>query len=105
MGVLSSFRNIRSCKDFVLIENQLSDTVPSEQMTLVAGTLYFQSDSFVIAFHSVMVPLNVMLINLEQLWNALQPMLVTLPETITLVIAEQPANAKSQILVTLSGME
>ena len=26
MGVLSSFRNIRSCKDFVLIENQLEPT-------------------------------------------------------------------------------
>lgn len=46
-----------------------------------------------------------MLDNDEQLLNAKSPMLITLPEIVTLVNDEQPPKALLPILVTLLGIE
>ncbi len=64
---------------------------PSLQTTFVAGTYFFQSPPFSIAFHSAFVPANVILVKLAQFMNAISPMFVTLPP-ITVANAKQAAN-------------
>ena len=78
--------------------------MPSEQTTLVAGTLYFQFEPFEIAFHCAFVPLKVMLVNLVQEKNVQSPMLVTLSGIAILVKPEQEAKALLPMLATLSGI-
>ena len=57
--------------------NYFRDTVPSEQTTLVAGTLEFQPYPLEITCHCCMVPSKVMEVRPRQSLNADCPMLVT----------------------------
>ena len=84
---------------------QLSITTPLEQITLVAGTIKFQSFPRTIVFHVDMFPRNVILSSLVQPLNAFFPINVTLACIITLVRLSQLLNAYSLMCVTFSGMD
>ena len=60
-------------------------TVPSEQTTSVAGTPLRHHPPFLIACHSAIVPLNVILVKLLQPLNAYSLIEVTLLGMVTLV--------------------
>lgn len=73
------------------------------QTTCFAGTLYFQSVPFEMAFHCAIVPLKLMVVSPVQPKKAYLPMLVTLPPIVTRVSPVQPSKAEMPMLVTLFG--